>query len=73
MKKSLVIISVLVFCCCINCKNIHDNNSTSDDSMQPIDGYPLLSSVEEIQEHLKGRCIDTIKFKRGETVADVGA
>jgi len=73
MKKSFIVISVLLFCCCLNCKNNHDNNSTSDDSMQPIDGYPLLRSIEEIQEHLKGRCIDTIKFERGETVADVGA
>jgi protein-L-isoaspartate O-methyltransferase len=41
--------------------------------MQPYDGYPFISSKEEIKEHLRGRCIDTIKFKKGETVADVGA
>ena len=41
--------------------------------MQPYDGYPLLSSKEEVQEHLKGRCIDTIRFKPAETVADIGA
>ena len=73
MKKSLHIVSVFLFCCFLNCKNNHDNNSTSDNSMQPIDGYPFLSSIEDIQDHLKGRCIDTINFERGETVADVGA
>ena len=41
--------------------------------MQPTDGYPFLSSKEEVQEHLRGRCIDTISFKSGETVADIGA
>ena len=41
--------------------------------MQPYDGYPLLSSKEEVQEHLRGRCIDTITFKPSDTVADVGA
>ena len=73
MKNSLVVISVFLICCFFNCKNNSGNNGNSDDSMQPVDGYPLLSSKEEIQEHLRGRCIDTIKFEPGETVADVGA
>jgi len=73
MKRSLVIISVFLFCCFLSCKSKSNNNSTSNDSMQPIDGYPFLSSKEEVQEHLRGRCIDTIRFKPGETVADVGA
>jgi SAM-dependent methyltransferase len=41
--------------------------------MQPYNGYPFIGSTEEIKEHLRGRCIDTIKFKNGETIADVGA
>jgi SAM-dependent methyltransferase len=41
--------------------------------MQPYEGYPLLGSIKEVQEHLKGRRIDTLKFKPGETVADIGA
>jgi protein-L-isoaspartate O-methyltransferase len=73
MKKSLVVISVFLICVFVNCKNNHDNRINSDDSMQPIVGYPLLSNKEEVQEHLRGRCIDTINFKPGETVADVGA
>ena len=71
MKKNLVFILILICCCLLNCKN--KSNSNNDDSMQPYDGYPLLGSKEEIKEHLKGRCIDTIKFKKGETIADVGA
>lgn len=73
MKKSLVVITVLFCCCFFNCKNRSDNNSNNVDSMQPIDGYPFLNSKEEVLEHLKGRCIDTIGFKSGETVADIGA
>jgi len=63
---------MIFICCCLsNCKS--KSNSNSEDSMQPYDGYPLLGSIEKIEEHLRGRCIDTIKFKIGETVADVGA
>jgi SAM-dependent methyltransferase len=70
MKIHFVIL--LIICCCLsNCKNNY--KSISPDSMQPYDGYPFLSSKEEIIEHLRGRCIDTIKFRIGETVADVGA
>ncbi|MBN2165634.1 MAG: hypothetical protein JW717_05105, partial [Marinilabiliaceae bacterium] len=72
MKKSYIVISVFLFCILVNCKNNHDNIN-SDYSMQPIDGYPFLNSKEEVLEHLKGRCIDTIGFKSGETVADIGA
>jgi SAM-dependent methyltransferase len=41
--------------------------------MQPYDGYPMLSSKEEIKLFLQGRCIDTIRFKKGEIIADIGA
>jgi protein-L-isoaspartate O-methyltransferase len=71
--KVHISIFLVIFCCLSNCKNKSDSTSNSDDSMQPYDGYPFLASKEEITEHLKGRCIDTIKFKPGETVADVGA
>ena len=72
MKIHIVIF--LVICCCLsNCKNNSTSKSNSDDSMQPYDGYPFLSSKKDIIEHLRGRCIDTIKFKKGEIVADVGA
>jgi protein-L-isoaspartate O-methyltransferase len=71
MTKIYIVILLVICCCLSNCKN--NRNSNGDDSMQPYDGYPFLSSKEEIIEHLRGRCIDTIKFRKGETVADVGA
>ena len=49
--------------------------NTPDDSgsMQPSDGYPYVTSMEEIKGILKHRCVDTIKFRRGEIIADIGA
>ncbi len=73
VKRSLIVISVFLFCFIINCRNDHDNNFNIVDSMKPIDGYPWLTSKEEVLEHLNGKCIDTINFKSGETVADIGA
>jgi SAM-dependent methyltransferase len=72
MKIHIVIF--LVICICLsNCKNNSNSDSKSDDSMQPYDGYPMLSSKDSIEQFLKGRCIDTIKFKKGEIIADIGA
>jgi SAM-dependent methyltransferase len=73
VKKLLVVISVLLFCCFLNCKHKGVSNLNSNDSMQPVNGYPFLSTKEEVLEHLKGRCIDTLRFEPGETIADVGA
>jgi len=42
-------------------------------SMQPFDGYPLLSNLEEIKSTLKFKCVDTIDFKKGQVIADIGA
>jgi len=42
-------------------------------SMQPIDGYPFVTSKEEIRMILEHRGIDYIKFKKGEIIADIGA
>jgi len=42
-------------------------------SMQPFDAYPLLSNLEEIQGTLKYKCVDTIDFKKGQVIADIGA
>jgi protein-L-isoaspartate O-methyltransferase len=73
MKRDSFVIAVFFFCCLLSCKNKNENQATGDESMQPYDAYPLLKNIEEIQEHLKGRCLDTIKFKPGEVIADVGA
>ena len=73
MIKPLIeihLVILIVICCCLSdCKN----SKSSNDSMQPYDSYPFLSSKEEILEHLRGRCIDTIKFTNGEIIGDVGA
>ena len=42
-------------------------------SMQPFDGYPMLEDVEEIKDVLRDKCIDTITFRKGEVIADIGA
>jgi SAM-dependent methyltransferase len=42
-------------------------------SMQPFDGYPMLDNLEEIRKVLRDKCVDTITFREGEVVADVGA
>ena len=66
--KALILILLLFLSA--NCRNTSHNNS---DSMQPYDGYPLLGSKAEVLEHLRGRCIDTLRFNPGDIVADVGA
>jgi hypothetical protein len=69
--KHIKIIHFIVFsvaCLCLtNCKNI---NSVS---MKPFDGYLLIASKKEIIKSLKDKCVDTINFKKGEIVADIGA
>jgi HEAT repeat protein len=42
-------------------------------SMQPFEGYPMLDDVGEIREVLRNKCVDTITFRKGEVIADVGA
>ena len=54
--------------CLLSCKTPDDSGS-----MQPTDGYPFLTTKEEIEGVLKYRGLDTIEFRRGETIADIGA
>jgi SAM-dependent methyltransferase len=42
-------------------------------SMQPVEDYPLLTNINDIKQVLKEKCIDTIRFKKGEVIADIGA
>ena len=56
-----------VFCLVWACQN------TDDGSMQPFNGYPMLSNREEIKQLLKDKCLDTIRFNKGEVIADIGA
>ena len=62
----LIIISVTCFCL-PDCKYI---NSVS---MKPFDSSVLITSRKEVIKTLKDKCVDTISFKKGDIVADVGA
>jgi SAM-dependent methyltransferase len=52
-----------------DCKRVKEETG----AMQPIEGFPFLTSIEEINEELKKKCVDTITFKKGEIIADIGA
>jgi len=41
--------------------------------MHNFAGYPLVGNIDSIKQSLKQRCLDTISFKKGEIIADVGA
>ena len=55
------------------CNFLACNPPEETGSMQPIDGYPFVTSKEEIRMILEHRGIDYIKFKKGEIIADIGA
>ena len=42
-------------------------------SMQPVEGYPFTTNMEEIKDILQYRGLDTISFRSGEIIADIGA
>jgi SAM-dependent methyltransferase len=41
--------------------------------MQPFDSYKQITSKEEINSALNEKCLDTINFVPGDTIADIGA
>jgi ubiquinone/menaquinone biosynthesis C-methylase UbiE len=41
--------------------------------MQNLHGYPLVGNIDSIKQFLTRKCLDTINFKKGEIIADVGA
>ena len=49
------------------------NSTVETESMQPTDGYPFISDLDEIHKTLEFRCLDTIEFKSGQIIADIGA
>ncbi len=65
--KSIMLI-ILSFLNLYACKTPVDSGS-----MQPYDGYPFLYSKEEIKKTLDDRCVGSIKFNKGEIIADIGA
>lgn len=63
---------VLVICCCLsNCKSKGENDNS--DSMQPVEGYPLVDNIDVIRQIIESKCIDTISFNKEDVVGDIGA
>jgi len=71
MRKHLVIIMAFILCFLSNCKTKSENDNC--DSMQPTEGYPLVDNIEVIKQIIESKCIDTIKFRKGQVIADIGA
>ena len=42
-------------------------------SMQPFEVDKLFSNKDEVLNHLRDKCVDTISFKKGDVVADIGS
>jgi hypothetical protein len=63
-----LVLCFIILPCLSQCRN-----STKNISMQPYEGYPLLDNIDSIKKEIESRCLDTIEFKKGEIVADIGA
>lgn len=66
LHKNITVIPVIIFVWLTSCNR-------NKDSMQPIDGYQMYGTKEEVLKILKDKCIDTINFKKGDIIADIGA
>jgi ubiquinone/menaquinone biosynthesis C-methylase UbiE len=60
-------VTILVICCCLS------GCGHKKASMQPFDSYKMITSKEELNQALNEKCLDTIKFVPGDTIADIGA
>ena len=67
-RRLTIVMIALSLLSLLGCKTPDDSGS-----MQPYDGYPYVTSLEEIKDILKHKCVDTIKFRCGEIIADIGA
>jgi len=65
--KNIVVYAFTLFCL-LYCKN-----PPGEDSMQPFAGYPLLANLDSIKQELASHCLETINFKNGQIIADIGA
>jgi SAM-dependent methyltransferase len=68
LRRIIIVLITLSLLNLLGCKTPDDSGS-----MQPTDGYPFLTSKEEIIKTLEDRGIASIKFKKGEIIADIGA
>ena len=67
-RRIMLYILMLVLTPIIGCKS-----TVEPHSMQPTEGYPFTTDINEIKSILKHKCIDTIDFKNGQVIADIGA
>ena len=65
IKTIIITLPILIL---LGCSEPHDPGS-----MQPFDGYPFITSKEEIKEMLENRGVGDITFREGEIIADIGA
>ena len=68
LRKAAAILFLIISCCFLACSSPY-----VPDSMQPAEGYPMLTDKDEIKKLLADRGVDVIKFKKGEVIADIGA
>jgi SAM-dependent methyltransferase len=68
LRRIIIVLITFSLLNLLGCKTPDDSGS-----MQPTDGYPFLTSKEEIIKTLEDRGIASIKFKKGEIIADIGA
>jgi SAM-dependent methyltransferase len=70
-----VLFYAFILVCILHCKNPSGEKSMRPvkESMQPYAGYPLLDNTDSIKKMLASRCLDSINFNNGETIADIGA
>lgn len=52
---------------------LYCKNPQEEVTMRPYAGYPLLNDLDSIKQKLASHCLDTINFRKGEIIADIGA
>ena len=67
-RKVILRLSALLFFASWAC-----NRQDEPVSMQPTEGYPFTTNINEIEDILEKRGLDTIAFQQGEIIADIGA
>jgi ubiquinone/menaquinone biosynthesis C-methylase UbiE len=67
-KKSTALLLIILFVATWACHQPEESGS-----MHPAEGYPFTKDIQEIEDILKHKAIDTIDFRPGEIIADIGA
>lgn len=67
-RKEFIILLTLTLLGLFACNAPDDSGS-----MQPYDGYPMLTNKDEIKKTIEARGVDINQFRKGEIIADIGA